>query len=322
LTSTLRFVATVEGNRFSPYPSKVEAVSQRARPIQTFGLRKRCCDIDRGVVTAFMLLLLGSVAAAQTPRLKNIQLCNGEDRTTPDAQITGCSALIDSGEETPQILAIALNNRGNAYTAKGEYDLAVKDYDRAIQLNPSYPKPINNRGVAYEKIGEFDRAMEDFSQAIKIDPNYAGPFANRAAIHAGKHEYDHAVRDYDEAIRLAPVVEPAVWNGRCWGRTILGDLQGALSDCNEALRLDANYTAALDSRGFISLKTGKWNAAIQDYNLALEHEPRLASSLYGRAIAKRKTGDTAGANADMAAATAIAPNIRAEFASYGLQSQD
>ena len=285
-------------------------------------MRSRCRIIVNGAATVLMLLVLGSVTAAQTPRLKNIQLCNGEDRSTPDAQITGCSALIDSGDETPQVLTIAYNNRGNAYTAKGAYDLAIKDYDRAVELNPNYAKAFNNRAVVYEKTGELDKAIEDFGQAAKVDPNYARPFAHRAAIHAGKHEYDLAVRDYDEAIRLAPVVEPALWNGRCWGRTMLGDLQGALSDCNEALRLDKNYTPALDSRAFIYLKTAKWNAAIQDYNLALEQEPRLASSLYGRAIAKRKTGDTAGANTDMAAATAIEPNIGAEFASYGLQPEN
>ena len=135
-----------------------------------------------GAASAVMLLLLGVVAAAQTPRLKNIELCNGEDRTTPDPQADGCTALIDSGEETPQVLAIAYNNRGNAYTAKGEYDLAIKDFEQAIKLNGDFTKAFNNRGVVYRKKGEFDRAIEDFNQAIKLDPNYASPFANRAAI--------------------------------------------------------------------------------------------------------------------------------------------
>jgi tetratricopeptide (TPR) repeat protein len=195
-------------------------------------------------------------------RLKNIELCNGEDRTTPDPQADGCTALIDSGEETPQVLAIAYNNRGNAYTAKGEYDLAIKDFEQAIKLNANYAKAFNNR--VYRKKEEFDRAIEDFTQALKLDPNYASPFANRAAIQASRGEYDRATRDYDEAIRLAPVVEAAVWNGRCWSRAIIGALQEALSDCNEALRLEPNDTAAFDSilllrdetAGLIGIHTG------------------------------------------------------------------
>jgi hypothetical protein len=39
------------------------------------------------------------------------------------------------GEETPQVLTIAYNNRGKAYTAKGKYELAMQDYDQAIKLN-------------------------------------------------------------------------------------------------------------------------------------------------------------------------------------------
>src|SRR5215831_21366809 len=93
--------------------------------------------VVRGTASALMLLLLGGVGAAQKSQLlKNVELCNGADRTSPDIQIDGCSALIDSGEQTPQALVIAYNNRGNAYTTKGEYDRAVQDYDQSIKLDP------------------------------------------------------------------------------------------------------------------------------------------------------------------------------------------
>src|SRR5262249_28610570 len=85
------------------------------------------------LTSILMLLLAATGAAAQlTPRLKNISCCNGEDRTTPDPQINGCTGLIDSGDESAATLVIAYNNRGNARAAKGEYDLAIKDYDEAI----------------------------------------------------------------------------------------------------------------------------------------------------------------------------------------------
>jgi tetratricopeptide (TPR) repeat protein len=107
-----------------------------------------------GTASALMLLLLGGVGAAQRPQLlKNIELCNGADRTSPDLRIDGCTALINSGAQTPQSLVIAYNNRGNAYTAKGQYDRAVQDYDQSIKLNPNYARAFNNRGVAYQKKG-------------------------------------------------------------------------------------------------------------------------------------------------------------------------
>jgi tetratricopeptide (TPR) repeat protein len=95
--------------------------------------------------SALMLLWLGGMGAAQRPQLlKNLDLCNGADRTSPDLQIDGCTGLINSGAQTRQSLVIAYNIRGNAYTAKGEYDRAVQDYDQSIKLNPNYAKGFNN----------------------------------------------------------------------------------------------------------------------------------------------------------------------------------
>lgn len=81
--------------------------------------RKR---IILGVAPMLILLLLGSAAAAQNPKsksnyLRNIELCNGLDRTALESRINGCTALIASGHHTTTVLAIAYNNRGNAYRA-------------------------------------------------------------------------------------------------------------------------------------------------------------------------------------------------------------
>jgi Lipoprotein NlpI, contains TPR repeats len=146
-----------------------------------FSARRGIAD---GVAAMLILLFVGSAALAQTPNskdsLKNIGLCNGVDRTSPEPQILGCTALINSGDLTTNALAIAYNNRGDAYTEKENYDLALLDFEQSIKHNPTYAKPFNNRGVANLKKGEYDRALENLNQAIKLDPNYAAAFANRA----------------------------------------------------------------------------------------------------------------------------------------------
>src|SRR5215475_9653988 len=103
--------------------------------------------VVRGTASALMLLLLGGGVGAQRPAqnplFRNIELCNGADRSLPDIQIGGCTALIDSGKQPPQTLVIAYNNRGNAFSAKGEYDRAIQDYDQSIKLNLFFSLTLN-----------------------------------------------------------------------------------------------------------------------------------------------------------------------------------
>jgi tetratricopeptide (TPR) repeat protein len=54
---------------------------------------------------------------------------------------------------------------------------------------------------------------------------------------------------------------------------VIGDLQAALKDCNEALRLRPNFVDALDSRGLVNLKSGQTKNAIADFDAALKINP-------------------------------------------------
>jgi hypothetical protein len=71
----------------------------------------------------------GGAVSAQTPDQLR---CSAPD---PDLSISGCTALIQSGHETQQILAIAFYSRGRAYAFKSQFDRAIEDLDQAIRLN-------------------------------------------------------------------------------------------------------------------------------------------------------------------------------------------
>ena len=97
-----------------------------------------------------------------------------------------------------------------------------------------------------------------------------------------------------------------------------GQLDQALTDCNESLRLRSDpYT--LDSRGLVHLKLGHYDAAIADYDAVLKSIPDFPDSLYGRGMAKRKKGDAAGADADLSRAKALRAEIVDEFSRYGIK---
>ena len=49
--------------------------------------------------------------------------------------------------------------KGCAYQSKREVDLAIVDFDKAIDLNPNDATVYNNRGAVYYNKGNYDRAI-------------------------------------------------------------------------------------------------------------------------------------------------------------------
>jgi len=89
-----------------------------------------------GAASVLMLMLFISFAAAADSDSSNVDLCNGKNNPPLELQIEGCTALLKSAEN-PTALAIIYNNRGNAYISKGQYDLAIKDYDEEMCIRDS-----------------------------------------------------------------------------------------------------------------------------------------------------------------------------------------
>jgi Tfp pilus assembly protein PilF len=47
---------------------------------------------------------------------------------------------------------------------------AIVQWERAAELDPSYPAAFNNLAIAYEQAGEFDKAGAAYERALKLDP--------------------------------------------------------------------------------------------------------------------------------------------------------
>ena len=142
-------------------------------------------------------------------------------------------------------------------------------------------------------------------------------YSARGAAYVGLGDYRRAIDDYGEALKRQPG-EAILWNARCHFRAVVGDLQAALADCNESLRLQPAIVA-VGTRGLILLKLGRFDEAIADYDAALKVYAKGANSLYGRGVARRLKGDTIGGDADVAAAQSLRPDLTDEMTRYGIK---
>jgi len=111
--------------------------------------------------------------------------------------------IIQSEPDT-QTLKIVLNNRGNAYQNAGNAALALKDYQRVLEIEPDIPQVYNNRGIVYESLGDYDKALAEYTKAIELKSDYADAYYNRGNVFNSLNKYNEALADFKKLLQLEP----------------------------------------------------------------------------------------------------------------------
>ncbi|MBI5375603.1 MAG: tetratricopeptide repeat protein [Candidatus Schekmanbacteria bacterium] len=186
--------------------------------------------------------------------------------------------------------------RGQAYNSpfQFDYDLATKDFTKAIKFTPRY-YAIYSRGHAYVSKGDYDLAIKDFTTAIKMIPKNADPFYWRGCAYSRKGNYDPAIRDFTRAIILTFKKDRtlhSIFQSRGEGYACKGDYDSAIKDFTRALKFEPANTSIFMDRGKAYSDKGDYDSAIKDFTKIINDDDfDKTESKYFRAIAYSKKGD-------------------------------
>jgi tetratricopeptide (TPR) repeat protein len=181
-----------------------------------------------GLVAALAAAPRGAHAQGASPEWPQ---CWGGSGISADAQVAGCTAIIESGREADESLAEALQIRCQVRSQRGDRDAAIADCDRAIALKPDYGDAYLKRATAYLNKGDNDHAIADYSRAIELKPDSWGALTLRGMAYAHKGDYDRAIADYTRVLELSPglgmaeggLAEAKAAKARMAGGQALGD---------------------------------------------------------------------------------------------------
>ncbi|PSO23626.1 caspase family protein [Bradyrhizobium sp. MOS002] len=267
------------------------------------------------VALCLLAATLWSAPAFAQARNQLGPLCT-TDTTPADQMIDACSKIIALKVFKGEQLATVHFWRAVGWNKKGDYAKVITDATEAIRLQPNQAT-YNLRGSAYYDRGEYEIAITDFDDALKLGPPDSTIFHNRGNAWRGKGDHGKAIADYDTSIKANPKSAFSYQN-RGISKEALGDLDGALADINQAIRLDPTLPQPLINRTAIWRVRGDYDRAIADgseaIRLAKEKQPVnimtppnsvLISGYTHRALAYEAKGDYAHASDDYKATLAI-----------------
>jgi serine/threonine protein kinase len=123
------------------------------------------------------------------------------------------------------VVASIYYRQGNICYEKKEYDCAISEYSKGIELKPDDADAYFNRGNAYNERGynkskgDYKQATNDYNQAIKnynnadeLNPNDAMTICYRGTVYYRQGNIDAAIADFQRALEIAPEYKSAKTN--------------------------------------------------------------------------------------------------------------
>lgn len=91
---------------------------------------------------------------------------------------------------------------GNQCFSKGEFPNAVKHYTEALKRNPDDAKIYSNRAAAYSKLMEFNLALKDCEKCISLDPSFIKGFIRKGHVCIALKNYSKAEEAFQKALAI------------------------------------------------------------------------------------------------------------------------
>jgi lipoprotein NlpI len=163
-------------------------------------------------------------------------------------------------------------------------------------------------------VGEISKAEQSIAACDRLigDAKVTGPdraiaFTNRCGWWWAKKDADRALSDCNEAIKVDRNYAPAYMNR---GNAYLSKADGehAFSDFNEAIRLDPKSAWAYSQRGDLYKAKGDFGHALADFNEAIQLDPHYAVAFFFRGDLYKRQGDLVRAMTDLNESIRLDPN--------------
>lgn len=166
----------------------------------------------------------------------------------------------------------------------GEYERALAEIDRAIEIHPNYAESYVQRAMIHKAHGNRFKAIDDYSRAIDIDPSRYTIHYDLAQALRQLKMYRPAIESYLKAIELNPLMLEAYNNLGIAYREV-EDYENSVRYFEKVIEMDPRYAKAYNNLGASLAETGDLDGAIRAFEGAIEADPDYSSTYKNLAMA-------------------------------------
>jgi tetratricopeptide (TPR) repeat protein len=212
---------------------------------------------------------------------------------------------IDTGTKIKE--AEVYYNKGIEYSRQENYENAIAEFTKALELDPKYIDAYKGRGAVYKVLREgyifyneteenknYIKAENDYTQAIQLNPNDWNLYNERVALYYGYRSTlicpEKAIADYTKMIELKPNDAYAYfWRAKTNLSIIRYEdlsendynkiIDRIIVDCDKAITIIPDYIDAFEIRSFAYLYKGDLKKARAEYEYIerMEIDPNVIS---------------------------------------------
>ena len=197
---------------------------------------------------------------------------------------------LEDQDEVGEVLGNLHLSLGEVFVALNRLEEAQDQFARASQSGASELSLRESRGNGYLALRQFDEALNDFEKYIQLDPNSPDGYLGKARAYQGKEQHALAA----EALRVAEAIAPDnYWVEVALGNlsTDMLDYRNALEHYQRASLLEPHSPAVQYNVGAAHLRVEEYAAAKRMFSHVLEQRPNDPKSLAGLALAEEGLGN-------------------------------
>ena len=199
--------------------------------------------------------------------------------------LIGNIGLISCGQNSPEKYLL----NGDNYYRQKEYDKAIDQYNKAIDMKGDFIIAYINKGAAYEYQKKFDQAIYNYNTLLEIIPNQPDVLARRGISYISIQKYELALIDLQNANSSRPN-DPNILSNLGLCKITMQNSTG-IKDLDKSISIDSLNYMAFYNRGLGKLLIKDNKGALQDFLNSLKLKSNNGESLCGVGIAKLQLGD-------------------------------